>query len=515
MSRDNLNDYLKEEYKNIAEAHFRTNEGIASFFRYYLLIMSAPIAVLAAFVGLRGDFAALTSVVANYRVVILAVSGAIAVVGFCVMLYVVNLRHDAVLYARTVNAIRKHFYDKLGESLGSDIGPRLWARVLPQSRWEPKYFEGRYFVPVILAFAIFNTLYLVLALSMGFLSTSTGDGMAVFTVNIPGLWWLVPGTFCIAHLVSYSYYSWYREHSYLRSFALGVDIDGVLNIHRQKFCEMLQNNVNKTVDPDAITTIPLHDCRALGVSRDDEKQVFNDPRYWTEMPAIDGAASSLESIRNLKLKIHVFTHRPWPNPTGLDREPRRAMSRSWADGYLCIVKRTYLKESPTRKTQEISNQGDSLKECPARKAPLKGPSWLRLTRYLGFWTRVAWARIGKHPIEGITKRWLRLNGFSYDSLTVERGSEDIADPQGHTRNRFYLARKKKIRFFVEDDLDKAIKLAYICDLVFLLKHPYNQNSLEECCACEWDCKKVKRAVPANVRPVSSWDEIYREIRRLS
>jgi len=60
---------------------------------------------------------------------------------------------------------------------------------------------------------------------------------------------------------------------------------------------------------------------------------------------------------------------------------------------------------------------------------------------------------------------------------IEQGHEDVADPQGRFRNRFYVARKKGIRFFVEDDLEKAIKLAYICDVVFLLDHPYNRNSV--------------------------------------
>jgi len=35
----------------------------------------------------------------------------IAVVGFLVMIYIANLRMDAILYARTVNGIRKYFFD--------------------------------------------------------------------------------------------------------------------------------------------------------------------------------------------------------------------------------------------------------------------------------------------------------------------------------------------------------------------------------------------------------------------
>lgn len=89
--------------------------------------------------------------------------------------------------------------------------------------------------------------------------------------------------------------------------------------------------------------------------------------------------------------------------------------------------------------------------------------------------------------------------IEYDYITIERGSEDVSDPQGHFRNRFYVSRKKKIRFFVEDDHEKASKLAYICDIVFLIEQPYNESE----------------KIPTNVIRVGSWDEIYRQIRKFS
>jgi len=105
--------------------------------------------------------------------------------------------------------------------------------------------------------------------------------------------------------------------------------------------------------------------------------------------------------------------------------------------------------------------------------------------------------IGMHPIDMITKCWLQRNGIEYDSLTIERGSEDVVDPQGHFKNRFYIGRKKKIRFFIEDDPEKACKLAYICDIVFLIEHPYNKNE----------------SVPSNVVRIKSWEELYRQVRK--
>jgi hypothetical protein len=141
--------------------------------------------------------------------------------------------------------------------------------------------------------------------------------------------------------------------------------------------------------------------------------------------------------------------------------------------------------------------------------------WYRVDRRLYFLVRWLRSTLGASPIEIATKCWLRLSKIEYNSLTLERGNEDVSDPQGHFRNRFYVAQQKKLRFFVEDDLEKATKLAYICDVVFLLEQPYNRNTREPCLQCEKDCKKVEMEVPNNVIPVKSWDDIYRHIRRLS
>ena len=62
-------------------------------------------------------------------------------------------------------------------------------------------------------------------------------------------------------------------------------------------------------------------------------------------------------------------------------------------------------------------------------------------------------------------------------------------------------RKGKIRFFVEDDAEKAAKLAYVCDVVLLLDQPYNTSP--------------SAPLPGNVIRVRSWDEIYQKIRTLS
>ena len=60
-----------------------------------------------------------------------------------------------------------------------------------------------------------------------------------------------------------------------------------------------------------------------------------------------------------------------------------------------------------------------------------------------------------------------------------------------------ISKDKLIRAFVEDDFDKAKRLADICEVVFLIEHPYNKGSL-----------------PMNVIRVRSWEEVYHYLRKV-
>ena len=446
-------EYLKSEYSNIAQAHFTTIDTISAFFRYYLLIMSIPISLIAVLLTVIPGGAELTTTLVKFGPVLAVIFFAISFAGIGVMLYITSLRMDVILYARVVNAIRKHFYD--GASI--DLATKLHTRVLPQTPSRPSYAEWHYFGPVIACFAILNTSYFVLA----FFALQIAS---VGTFAIPPWWvWPIVAVFFGSHLRFYTHYANHREHAYLRSNILGVDIDGVLNQHRTHFCDLLKQNTDISIDPNNITLIPVHENSELNVSRDEERKVFNDPKYWINMPVVDGAEDNLKRIRNaFNLKIFIFTHRPWPITADMNPQEKGLCIQVWKE-----------------KVLEFSRQ---VRERAVRSAvviPLK---------------------IRFRPMEEITKLWLRQYGITYDRLVIEKASADISDPQTNFKNRFHICRKKNIRFFVEDDLIKAVKLAYICDVVFLFDQPYNQNG---------------RILPSNIVRVKSWDEIYKEIRRLS
>ena len=87
------------------------------------------------------------------------VVGLIAVVGLLIMAYLVNLRLDALQYARVVNGVRGYFYGRSGLSVQRELG----IRALPRSIHRPRLWEFRYFLAVVSAFGILDSIYLWIA----------------------------------------------------------------------------------------------------------------------------------------------------------------------------------------------------------------------------------------------------------------------------------------------------------------------------------------------------------------
>lgn len=446
--------------------------------------MSIPVPIIAYFFSTKTKEEIIkTTFLSSSPIVITVILIFVSFAGLAVLVYIINLRMDAILYARTINGIRKYFYDRAG----IDINTKLRMRVLPQTTFFPKYHEVRYFGPVIFAFVLFNTLYLMGGIFWGisaYLFKANKISLDIFLEMLP--WWsyivVIGGVllFIVLHFGIYWSYARRREIGYLKSQIIGIDIDGVLNKHREHFCNLLREKSGKDVKPEAIIHIPVHESE-LGVSKDQEDSVFNDPKYWIEMPLEDNTPYNLKKLSNIfKFKIHIFTHRPWPIVEKAEKENREKVTEDWNLALVRFEKKVY-KELLSSSTNKIR-------------------TWILELTYLCYWVL---NRIRKQRtiINRITKLWLKKSGFKYQKLIIEKGNDDSADPRGHIYNRFQMSIKENIRFFVEDDWEKAIKLAFICDVVFLFDHPYNQ--------------KPDTPLPNNIIRVKSWNEIYRNIRRLS
>lgn len=142
---------------------------------------------------------------------------------------------------------------------------------------------------------------------------------------------------------------------------LGVDIDGVVNHHREHFCRLLELQTAKRLSPDAITVIPVRGIPGCDVTEADEHAVFNWPAYWVDMPVVPDAPHVLTQIRSRGIFVWLFTRRPWPNPSTFPTGREDVYHRAWRD------------------------------------VP---------------------------QIADVTQRWLRRHGIPFDRLTLETGGDD-------------------------------------------------------------------------------------------
>lgn len=129
---DDFTQFQLKEYENISQAHFKTNEVLATFYRYFLLIAAIPLtAVGIAMINLAdngiGDEGRLLGYVFfGFSTLLLSIVGA-AVIG-----YIEGLRLDSILYARVVNSIRAYFFTL-------QDGDTFAKSVLPTDKAKPSY----------------------------------------------------------------------------------------------------------------------------------------------------------------------------------------------------------------------------------------------------------------------------------------------------------------------------------------------------------------------------------------
>jgi len=151
--------FLLAEYEHIAKAHFTAVATTSEFFKNYLAIVGLPLSVIPIALQLfRSRLPALTEL-KGYEPVAILGSLLVATMGFCMMLFIISLRNESLLYARTVNGVRNYFY--CIASLDPHIENTL--RALPRAVDKPRFFR-KSFLPTIVAFGILDGAYPAVAI---------------------------------------------------------------------------------------------------------------------------------------------------------------------------------------------------------------------------------------------------------------------------------------------------------------------------------------------------------------
>jgi hypothetical protein len=160
-SKDPFEQFLLVEYANLAQAFFNAGTSLTQFFQYYLIALGVPLTAAGIAAKVVGEKQTLAAVVGTPVGRLLA--GAfliIGVVGLCMAVYIINLRVDALLYARAVNGIRRYFYSQPEPARAVDQYRALSTDTAIPSYREPVVF----FWPVVAAFALLNTTYVAISL---------------------------------------------------------------------------------------------------------------------------------------------------------------------------------------------------------------------------------------------------------------------------------------------------------------------------------------------------------------
>ena len=296
MNQEDFNKFQLSEYQFIAQAHFETIKQVTEFFRYYLIILSASAIIFVLFDHnietlqqfLNGSFIFVSKIISSFFIIL-------SFVGLFLCIYIINLRQDAILYARTVNGIRKYFFESkifLSEEF------EKYFRVMTKNITQPSYLEWHIFFPVVFTFSLLNTVYLSLGLYLrpnGFIKDFIY--IKIPLLALPTLYLVLIGFFTL-HTFLYVYLAYWRDNTYMRSHKIGIDIDGVLNDHKKHFCNLLQNNLSyNRLSPDDIIKIPVRHISGRGITETDELKVFNDVKYWEEMLPIQNNFNSIHKIK--------------------------------------------------------------------------------------------------------------------------------------------------------------------------------------------------------------------------
>ncbi|MGE4421664.1 MAG: hypothetical protein AB7D39_05150 [Pseudodesulfovibrio sp.] len=163
------------------------------------------------------------------------------------------------------------------------------------------------------------------------------------------------------------------------------------------------------------------------------------------MPKMEGVSDCLNKLKNgMDIKIYIYTHRPWPMLKTINAADWNRLKEKWHSIKLSWVDRIF----------------------------------------------------GCNRMDKMTKQWLDYQKIPYKKLVIEKTNKHKYVSKYFEKNRYTHAQKYNIRYFVEDTLENALKLAETCDVVFLIDHPYNQTS----------------TLPYNVIRVHSWGEIVDFIR---
>jgi len=206
MNKD-ASEFMLEEYDRISTAYFGLSDQVNEWFKAYVALIALPVTVLTAVLKLDKEgplvsVSALPDLVSGLLVLV-------AVLGFFVVLSIVAMRMEMILYARTINGVRRYF-GALDQAQHSARGgeahpqtPELAAYlILPTSDALPPFFES----------------WRAMFWQVIFIGLIDGSILTVALHSLSGLSWgwslAVGVAYGVAHLGVHAFMAWRRRRQW-------------------------------------------------------------------------------------------------------------------------------------------------------------------------------------------------------------------------------------------------------------------------------------------------------------
>lgn len=153
-------EFLKKEYTGIAKALGDLYYVILKVFHFYLLIAAFPFSIIAILYRGRESSQGQEFKLFDMPQSIASLFLIISILGFLSTLSMIHLRMEQILYARTINCIRRYFYD-----LSKNKKKFAGYLSLPFTDEMPSFLEwGRSLFSQIIIMGVINSAYLYIGL---------------------------------------------------------------------------------------------------------------------------------------------------------------------------------------------------------------------------------------------------------------------------------------------------------------------------------------------------------------
>lgn len=196
---------MLEEYKQIVAAFFDLSKQKSDMFRFYLILVTIPVTLIAAIFGAEKSPVSFTSL----PILITLVLFAVAIAGLIMTAIVVDIRFECILYAKTVNLARRFFMDKNKEHELRSYCLLPDGDDLPIHYEQPWEFKARKWKWELGVGATFLEVLLMGLLNATYLSLAMINISLIWFRNDQQLWFgiIVGILFFLIHILGYRYFA--------------------------------------------------------------------------------------------------------------------------------------------------------------------------------------------------------------------------------------------------------------------------------------------------------------------